>query len=87
MMTIEEAIKHCEEKGRGCTECAAEHRQLSNWLKELKNLKRKQTQSSWKPSKGQMKALNTCIMQGEISYVGQGTELQSLYNDLKKLTE
>ena len=46
-----------------------------------------QKEHLWKPSEEQMKALNTCIMQGEISYVGQGPELQSLYNDLKKLTE
>lgn len=51
------------------------------WLKSLKD------RYAFKPSEEQMKALNTCIMQGEISYVGQGTELQSLYNDLKKLTE
>lgn len=55
--------------------------EAENWLKSLR------PQSQWKPSEEQMKALNTCIMQGEISYVGQGTELQSLYNDLKKLTE
>lgn len=60
MMTIDEAIKHCEEvaeaeersaklhqrpnigiKGSGkrylsCIECAKEHRQLAEWLKELK---------------------------------------------------
>lgn len=54
-MTLEEAIKHCEEvaeskkkqvengdweKGspteRDCHECASEHRQLAEWLKELK---------------------------------------------------
>lgn len=38
-MTLEEAIKHCEEKGRGCTKCSAEHRQLAKWLIELKQLK------------------------------------------------
>ena len=61
-MTIEEAIKHCEEvaeeqerkaqcMGRqfvgtamanyqnGCFECAADHRQLAEWLKELKELR------------------------------------------------
>ena len=53
----------------------------ASWLKSLR------PQNTWKPSGEQMKALNTCIMQGEISYVGQGIELQSLYNDLKKLTE
>ena len=42
-MTLDEAIKHCEEVADGmteqgkCAECAAEHKQLAEWLKELKN--------------------------------------------------
>lgn len=57
MMTIEEAIKHCEEVAgeqekkakaqnpfyaetmKKCFECANEHRQLAEWLKELKAYK------------------------------------------------
>lgn len=37
-MTIDEAIRHAEDKARelGCTECAQEHRQLAGWLRELK---------------------------------------------------
>ena len=56
-MTLEEAIKHCEEVAKrqetnanslengddfdkslitNCLECASEHRQLAEWLKELK---------------------------------------------------
>ena len=45
-MTLDEAIKHCEEvvescergnpKKRSKAECASEHRQLAEWLKELK---------------------------------------------------
>lgn len=54
-MTIEEAIKHCEEvakelnkkactlyeyqnyeKSKDCIWCASEHRQLAEWLRELK---------------------------------------------------
>ena len=37
-MTIDEAIRHCEDKARelGCTECAQEHQQLAGWLRELK---------------------------------------------------
>lgn len=46
-MTLDDAIKHCEEKTEalykaipcdGCAfnECAEEHRQLAEWLKELK---------------------------------------------------
>ena len=38
MMTLDEAIAHATEiaDGLGCTECAAEHRQLVEWLEELK---------------------------------------------------
>lgn len=40
-MTLDEAIKHCEEKEKeqalnGCFACAEEHKQLAEWLKELK---------------------------------------------------
>lgn len=49
-MTIEEAIKHCEEVAEKycekveegltaddfCDSCASEHRQLAKWLRELK---------------------------------------------------
>lgn len=50
-MTIDEAIKHCEEVAEKycekvedgltaddfCDSCASEHRQLAKWLKELQN--------------------------------------------------
>lgn len=39
MMTLEEAIRHCEEKSCSNSECAAEHRQLAEWLTELQRLK------------------------------------------------
>jgi len=51
-MTIDEAIKHCEEVAEAhtkfnsyggyesCDECAADHRQLAEWLTELKEAKR-----------------------------------------------
>ena len=40
-MTLAEAIKHCEKTkdrnaSENCFECADEHRQLAEWLKELK---------------------------------------------------
>lgn len=57
-MTIDEAIKHCEEvawendrkamcveeayqttEQQNCEQCAADHRQLAEWLKELKELR------------------------------------------------
>ena len=71
-MTLDEAIKHCEEvaeenekefrlcpypsqecngsqdcrclengSGKGCLKCASEHRQLAEWLKELKERRAK----------------------------------------------
>lgn len=39
MMTLEEAIEHCEQKACGNRECAKEHRQLADWLKELQAIK------------------------------------------------
>jgi len=64
-MTLDEAIKHCEEvaeekkekacnlydtkayeESRECIWCAEEHRQLSEWLKELKQLRE---QTRWIP--------------------------------------
>lgn len=58
MLSLDEAIKHCEEVAElneectriyneqgetmasySCNECAKEHRQLADWLKELKGLR------------------------------------------------
>ena len=54
MMTLDEAIQHCLEvaeqkeqeakeahvlSGMDCLECASEHRQLAEWLRELKRYK------------------------------------------------
>lgn len=38
-MTLDEAIQHCEEKSKCGTACGMEHKQLAEWLKELKNLR------------------------------------------------
>ena len=35
MMTLDEAIKHCEDK-IDCTNCGMQHKQLAKWLRELK---------------------------------------------------
>jgi len=37
-MTLDEAIKHAEEQADklGCSQCGEEHRQLAEWLKELR---------------------------------------------------
>lgn len=44
-MTIEEAIKHCEDVALSCKDnnssCALEHIQLAEWLKELKYYRNK----------------------------------------------
>lgn len=68
-MTLDEAIRHCEEvaeekeqeakeahvlSGMDCMECASEHRQLAEWLRELKAYReardeiiRKRDSSQW----------------------------------------
>lgn len=41
MMTIDEAIKHCNNiVSSQCNKCGEEHKQLSEWLKELKCLRK-----------------------------------------------
>lgn len=50
-----------------------------DWLKSLR------PQSHWKPSKEQMEALNTLLCIGGLSYHGQHSQLQGLYNELKEL--
>lgn len=42
-LTLDEAIKHCEEK-TDCTQCGEEHRQLAEWLKELQHYKNLEAQ-------------------------------------------
>lgn len=37
-LTLEEAIKHCKKKV-DCSPCGQEHKQLAEWLKELKRYK------------------------------------------------
>lgn len=41
-MTLQEAIKHCNEVSEGCNNkvCAIEHKQLANWLIELQAYKK-----------------------------------------------
>ena len=42
-MTLDEAIEHALERShQDCSECAREHRQLAEWLSELKELREKQ---------------------------------------------
>lgn len=40
-MTLDEAIEHAEQTARSCEgECSEDHRQLSEWLKELRRLRK-----------------------------------------------
>lgn len=41
MMTIEEAIEHCKEQVCDNTECSMQHKQLAEWLSELKAYREK----------------------------------------------
>jgi hypothetical protein len=42
-MTLDEAIRHCNEVAESisCTECGKEHKQLAEWLTELKAYREK----------------------------------------------
>lgn len=58
-MTIEAAIKHCEEVSRRspCTPCEREHMRLAAWLTELVSLRAQHKQpvvvhGRWKPKRG-----------------------------------
>ena len=48
-MTLDEAIAHCEDVANGlteqgkCKECAEDHRQLAEWLKELKEYRKERS--------------------------------------------
>lgn len=39
-MTLDEAIEHCEEKAKCGDSCVREHKQLADWLRELKMFRR-----------------------------------------------
>lgn len=41
MMTLDEAIQHCQEKSCNNDECSREHHQLGEWLLELKHYREK----------------------------------------------
>jgi hypothetical protein len=44
-MTLDEAIQHAQEVAdRGCDQCARDHQQLADWLKELKELRKHGTE-------------------------------------------
>ena len=54
----------------------------SELIERLKSLR---PQPHWKPTKEQIDALNSIILNGSFTYVGQVQDLISLKDDLKKL--
>ena len=64
---------------------AIETLERENYLVLAEKLKSLRSKSHWKPSEEQMKALNALNCCGDLSYIGQQSQLISLYNDLKKL--
>ena len=55
-----------------------EYEEIENWLNNLR------PQPHWKPSKEQMEALNSIILNGSFTYVGQVQDLISLKDELKQ---
>lgn len=61
-MTLDEAIIHAKEISENqyaCEECQEEHRQLSDWLEELKTLREK---SNWIPCSERLPEDESCIL-------------------------
>lgn len=52
-MTLEEAIKHAQDVAENnsgtCEECIQEHKQLAEWLEELKHLREQVKRFQWIP--------------------------------------
>ena len=72
MMTLEEAIVHCEDVANDrtgcCEDCAEEHRQLAEWLKELKAYK-EQTEMDGRVTCITCRHIDTRDMQGQAAPV------------------
>ena len=50
LMTLDKAIEHCKEKSCDDTACGKEHKQLAEWLTELKGYRCSVTQEAHKPA-------------------------------------
>ncbi len=57
-MTIEEAIKHCEEKAKCGDACGLEHKQLANWLRELMQLRYNNAKTDYDEVRGRLQTAN-----------------------------
>ena len=60
-MTLDEAIRHCEEVADRCAvaECEMEHRQLATWLKELKQ---RRAEQRWIPCSEKLPENEKCVL-------------------------
>ena len=75
-MTLDEAIEHAEEVATTrCGECAEEHMQLAEWLRELKRLKAQTAQ------------MGEVIGQMAHDHAEQGREIARLERENTKLRE
>ena len=73
-MTLDEAIIHAKEVSANqsvCAECQEEHKQLTEWLEELKMLREK---SRWIPCSERMPEDNTDVI--VCFYIGTVTEMR-----------
>ena len=70
-MTLDEAINHCTEVADlNCNECGLEHRQLAEWLKELKAL-RERSDAEPKKNYGNAAAMREALVKlNKLLYVG-----------------
>ena len=68
MMTLEEAIRHCQEKSCGNSECAKEHKQLAEWLRELQDRRNIWKDPSQKPKVGEIVLIQ---IDGNKMYIGK----------------
>lgn len=89
-MTLEEAIKHCEEKANennakakkiarekkpfleyaSCKQCAEEHEQLAEWLKELKTLRERRPHGKWTDESQESLKCSACGMRVYKPFIG-----------------
>lgn len=67
MLNLEQAIEHCEEKSCGNSECALEHKQLAEWLRELQHYRNIWKDPSQKPKEGERVLIQ---VDGSQMYIG-----------------